>query len=243
MNTLDEAGLFKLIVMKRPAPIPMQIHPGTLTFAALSFGIAGEDLLLRKIFKKRLLQKATGCYIDIGSASPTNGSNTYIFYLMGWRGLCVDANGEMASHWQTMRPEDKFVHAAVGEKKGNGFLFRHKRNPGMHCILDTETAPDGDFIATPERISMVRLEELFTEHVKDGSIQFLTMDIEGGELSALHSNDWRRWRPEVILMECHEFNFHDPYGESSVRYLVDIGYELTAKFGPNVIMCDRELAS
>jgi hypothetical protein len=43
----------------------------------------GEDLILQRIFE----HKQKGFYVDVGDYHPFLFSNTYIFYLRGWRGI------------------------------------------------------------------------------------------------------------------------------------------------------------
>ncbi len=52
----------------------------------LHFSSDGEDYILQKIFSNL----KNGYYIDIGSHHPILHSNTFLFYLNGWRGVCVD---------------------------------------------------------------------------------------------------------------------------------------------------------
>jgi hypothetical protein len=44
-------------------------------------------LILRRIFE----HKQKGFYVDVGAYHPFLFSNTYIFYLRGWRGINIDA--------------------------------------------------------------------------------------------------------------------------------------------------------
>src|SRR5579871_978758 len=147
---------------------------------------------LNNVFKYRIFQRKPGFYVDIGCGSPFDISNTYHFYCMGWRGLCVDANNIWVPSWAALRSEDIFINAAIGENAGKTFLFRHESNRGMARISDTNVAPTSEYLPNPDHLPLVRLDALFAEHVGDKSIQFMTMDIEGAELGALKSNDWTR---------------------------------------------------
>ena len=51
-----------------------------------SFSSDGEDSILDKY----LLNFRKGNYIDIGSNHPILFSNTFLFYLKNWRGICLD---------------------------------------------------------------------------------------------------------------------------------------------------------
>ena len=51
-----------------------------------SFSQFGEDKFMWGFLK----HLKTGFYIDVGSSHPINGNNTYLFYLNGWNGICID---------------------------------------------------------------------------------------------------------------------------------------------------------
>ena len=53
---------------------------------SFSFSNDGEDFALMKYLAKI----KNGNYIDIGSHRPVKISNTFLFYLLGWIGICVD---------------------------------------------------------------------------------------------------------------------------------------------------------
>ena len=178
----------------------MALNLDMLPHAALTFAISGEDMALRKLLKKHVIA-GHGTYVDIGCAAPDSASNTCLFYCLGWSGPCVDANPVAAPYWAAKRPKDKFVCAAVSDQAGEINLFRHKSNLGMHIVTHATIPPSQDFHDNPERIPIRRLDSLFAEHIGERPIQLLSMDIEGSELSALQSNDWDRWRPEVIIIE------------------------------------------
>ncbi|MGE3336046.1 MAG: FkbM family methyltransferase [Rhodospirillaceae bacterium] len=210
-----------------------RLDVAALPHAALYFSIYGEDATLRAFFKRQLRKGQIGTYVDIGAATPFNASNTGFFYACGWRGLCVDANsiyGEAFARW---RPEDVFVCTAVGEADGSAQLYRNVKQPGMTMLAETHPGPDYE---GPEVVPVVRLDKLFAKHIGEKSIQFMSIDVEGAELGVLKSNDWSRWRPEAVLMECHGFAFDAPYAEPEVKFLVDQGYVIHSKIGPSVLM-------
>ena len=151
------------------------------------------------------------------------------------RGLCVDANAELSPNWAKSRPEDIFLASAIGEERGELHLYRHKSNTGMCKISQNSLGPD--FIG-PELVPSARLDVLFESHIGDKTIQFMNIDIEGSELGALRSNDWTRWRPKVILMECNKFTFSNPMEHPTVSFLSERGYEIQEKIGENVLMVE-----
>ena len=51
-----------------------------------SYSQEGEDMVLKRIFDKQ----TKGFYIDVGAHHPKRFSNTYNFYLKGWKGINID---------------------------------------------------------------------------------------------------------------------------------------------------------
>ena len=56
------------------------------------FGQGAEDVLVRKLFPRT---KKDGVYLDIGAYHPFKHSNTAWFWMKGWRGYNIDANGNV----------------------------------------------------------------------------------------------------------------------------------------------------
>jgi len=77
----------------------------------VSWSLEGEDLIASSLL--RAVRKGT--YLDIGCADPLEISNTYLFYLAGWRGVAVDGRVELSSSWANKRPGDVFVPCILGE--------------------------------------------------------------------------------------------------------------------------------
>ena len=229
------AQLMTFIGSNRAPIAPMSINVSQLGFANFYWSTGGEDVAMRQLFKAKIAHKEPGIYVDIGCNRPSFISNTYMFYCLGWSGLGIDAD-DFASEWSLARPKDIFEQVAVGEEAGEAFFFRHTTNHGMHYVSRDE-CPRSPHYEPARRIRVRRLEDLFSQHLKSKQIDFMSLDIEGEELEALKSNDWSRWRPHAVIMEC-EFNFTEPYAAAPVAYLRNLGYELVGKLGANVILKD-----
>lgn len=227
----EAAAALKKISTSRPAQARFEINLATINHAALSYAIGGEDLALRKLLKHHLSEKRT--YVDIGCFTPAAASNTYQFYCLGWSGLCVDANAELAPSWLDIRPRDKFVAAAVSDTEGTTRLNLSPKNAGTHRIADLEPLPDQ--VPGPE-IEKRRLDKLFSEHIGDTPVHLMSMDIEGSEMSALRSNDWSRWRPLWIIIEVVGCDIMNLRSHETLAFLMDLGYRVEAKMHDNVIL-------
>jgi hypothetical protein len=64
-------------------------------------------------------------------------------------------------------------------------------------------------------------------------IDFLSVDVEGHDLSALESNDWSRFRPKFVVVEDEQTDVNK---SEIVRFMKNQGYEVCAQ---NVIILDK----
>jgi len=206
-----------------------------LQYASVHFGLAAEDVAIRQIFKGRIALNKPGRYVDIGCAWPGAISNTFYLYMIGWRGICVDANRALTDDWAKVRPEDAFVWSAVCEGEDQLFWSQHKTNLGASMVQPTREPKSANFIVGAP-VPTVRMDVLLDKYVGDKPIHLLNIDIEGGELSALKSNDWTRWRPQAIVMESHSFTFEAPKADPAISFLYDLGYQLEYKVGAGVVL-------
>jgi FkbM family methyltransferase len=209
-----------------------QLLLGYHSYAA-SFSSAGEDMILRHILGS---DKMRGFYVDVGAFHPTLFSNTYFFYLNGWQGINIEARPGSKKLFDKVRPRDINIEAGISRERGE-----------MTYYFIAEDSPMNSF--SPEflrHISMLEhvrseisvptftLSEIFQQYLPEGqSIDFLNVDVEGHDLEVLESNDWRRFRPRVIVVEDEGLN---PSESRIVQMMKDHGYELCAQ---NVIILDK----
>jgi len=74
------------------------------------FGQWGEDVLIRKLFDRKL---SDGFYLDLGAYHPFTHSNTAYFWIKGWSGINVDANPYTIDLFNKTRPNDQNIWAAI----------------------------------------------------------------------------------------------------------------------------------
>jgi hypothetical protein len=61
-------------------------------------------------------------------------------------------------------------------------------------------------------------------------IDFLSVDVEGFDLQVLRSNDWEKYRPAYILVECmSKESFEEIVSDETYKYLISQGYSFFAK--------------
>lgn len=199
-------------------------------YAYSSFAQAGEDMILDKYFDNR---KEPGFYIDIGANHPYIYSNTYKFYLKGWRGINVDANPGTKRLFDTIRPKDINVEAGVSLIPGQ--LDFYMFDNSVFNTLDKQTAARHckEFsinIREVIKIQTTTLSEILNTHLLPSQkIDFMTIDVEGLDMDVLRSNDWNKYRPEVLVVECVYEDYEDIQKMEAATYLKEFGYTFFAK--------------
>lgn len=101
-----------------------------------------------------------------------------------------------------------------------------------------------NFDKKPETITVraMRLESLLDKYLPKGiSIDFLTVDVEGLDLEVLQSNDWSRYRPEIVVVEHHETFIQNVLNSDIYKSMVGWGYELHGWAKPSLIFQRRDL--
>jgi hypothetical protein len=86
-----------------------------LSSVKASYSQFGEDAVVMAMFRGRC---SPGYYVDVGCFHPTKWSNTYAFYLRGWRGLAIDPNPAVGALWSRLRPCDTFLNFGVSDNPG-----------------------------------------------------------------------------------------------------------------------------
>ena len=200
---------------------------------APSFSSAGEDMILRHILGS---EKMSGFYVDVGAFHPTLFSNTYFFYLNGWRGINVEARPGSKTLFDKVRPRDVNLEVGISRERGEMTYYFIAEDSPMNSFSP-------EFLQQIEMVEAVRskipvstlpLAEVLDRHLPKGqSIDFLTVDVEGHDYEVLESNDWQRFRPRLIVVEDEEL---DPDGSRIVQMMKGHGYELCAQ---NVIILDK----
>jgi len=192
-----------------------------------SFSQEGEDILLQRLFEN----KATGFFIDVGAHHPTRFSNTYLFYLRGWRGINIDAMPGSMQAFDRLRPNDINIECAISDREEELTYFVFNKTALNTFSEEEALRKDGlrNYRIVERRIMKARtLARLLGEHMQDGqAIDFLSVDAEGMDLRVLKSLDWSKHKPHMILAEDLR---SAPGEEGEIKtYLQEKGYELFAR--------------
>lgn len=198
-------------------------------YPSSSFAQVGEDMILDRYFN----EKKSGFYVDIGANHPYVYSNTYKFYLKGWTGINADANPGTKKLFDALRPKDINVETGVSLTPGELDFYTFENS--VFNSMDRQTAEGHckEFsIAVKEviKIKTTTLADILNTHLPPSQkIDFMSIDVEGLDMEVLQSNDWGKYKPEVLVVECVYENYDDIQNMETVKYLKQFGYSFFAK--------------
>ncbi len=169
--------------------------------------------------------QATGTYIDIGGGHPIADNVSFWFYERGWRGIVVEPQPALAVLYKQLRPRDVLVTSVVGSHEGETDFHVVDRLHGFSTTVRQHADKATTFGVTYQtcRVPVTTLAKLCETHGL-GSIDFLKIDVEGGEADVLLGGDWKRFRPKVIVCEAVAPGSGEPAWQDWEPFLVGQGY-------------------
>ena len=169
--------------------------------------------------------QATGTYIDVGAGHPIADNVSFWFYERGWSGVVIEPQPDLADLYKPLRPRDRVVRGLVGRETGEIDFYLVDRLHGFSTTVQHHADKAKAFgvgYATL-RMPVVTLAELCATHGLT-TIDFLKVDVEGGEEDVLRGNDWTRYRPKVIVIEAVAPGSGEPAWQDWEPFLLDQGY-------------------
>ena len=201
-----------------------------------AFSQEGEDMILARVFDSQ----KEGFYVDVGAHHPIRFSNTYYFYLRGWRGINIDAAPGSMTAFRNLRPDDINVEIAVGENPGSldFFIFNEPALNTFDAALAKKREGIEPYrIVETRKVEVRTLAQVLDQYLpSQKSIDFLSVDAEGFDLSVLRSNDWKRFLPKYVLAEDFSGESVEAALQSPIAiFLRSAGYVLFAKTAQTLI--------
>jgi FkbM family methyltransferase len=162
----------------------------------------GEDRWL----ETRLGARREGFYVEVGAYDGVQLSNSYHFEQLGWRGVLVEPDPAKAEQCRRNRPGARTCQcAAVGPEDGDEIVFHQVSGGEVYSTTELSAAHRErldklGFERQALRVPARTLDSIL-EEAPPPAIDFVSIDVEGGELRVLRGFDIRRWRPAVVLVE------------------------------------------
>lgn len=219
---------------------PVQL-PETRDPARVSYAQSMEDILLDRVFRGQV-----GTYMDIGANHPFLESNTYFFYLRGWRGVNVEPIPAQHALFVEHRPGDLNLNVAASDADG-ALVFFEIADPGGltgHSTFSAEVASrhrELGFDVAEYPVPTRTVASLIAEHAI-APPEFLSIDVECHEGAVLRGIPWDSWRPGVLVVESLLPLTHESSHAAWEPTLLDHGYLFATTNGVNRFYLRDDLA-
>lgn len=186
-----------------------------------SYAQFGEDCIIDDFFGRKTKR---GFFVDVGCHHPRKGSNTYLLYKRGWRGVLVDL--EMSKIWacRILRPGDISILAAVSDKAEKVNIYAPREFSVLATIDQASATPESRPIGaiTTQTLTAILDATKFTKQ----PIDLLSIDVEGVDLQVLKGLDFEVYRPKIIVIESWLTKMEDILASEKHLFLKSKGYEL-----------------
>lgn len=198
-------------------------------YASTYYSQEGEDAILTRIFE----HKTQGFYVDVGAHHPRRYSNTYLFYRKGWSGINIEPNPDVVKAFRRERPRDTNLQIGISDHEGT-LTYYLLDEPALNTFnkesAEIVQADYGYKLLGTMDIPVRRLDTVLRAHLPDaGTIDFLSIDVEGFDMAVLKSNDWASFKPTCVLVEALCMSAREAMRSEVSQFMNSAGYDLIAK--------------
>jgi FkbM family methyltransferase len=192
----------------------------------ITYSQSGEDIILRNIFNF----KENGFFIDVGAYNPIILSNTYYFYsIKNWSGINFDACPGSMDLFHQIRSSDINIEAAISDEESELTYYYIDKFSSMNSFSKEFLLNNNayDKVTKEIPIKTERLETLLDKHlIINKKIDFMSVDVEGKDLSVLRSNNWEIYRPKIVIVETKNTCINEIHSTSIAKFMTSVGYEI-----------------
>jgi len=232
---------------------------------SFSFSSDGEDYVL----SKWLDGMEKGIYIDIGAHRPIKGSNTFYFWLKGWRGVLVDPIPGNKITWQLLRSGDLIYNCGVvpREKLGQSFYYYYFKNNSDNSTFDPKRVEflEKNYNRKPtskSKVELITVLDLMSRAEKSfgniDEVHLLNIDTEGFEAEIMNDFLLLGIKPWVVcaedlgrliddkeselglIMKAHNYRLVAKTFLSAIYIRADIIQELPSQILRELTFCNSE---
>ena len=185
-------------------------------------GQIGQDALAYALLK----DKQDGFFVDIGAHDGISLSNSYLFEKLGWRGICIEANPRTFATLQQNRQCNTYNLAIYSKNIGHTNLTISSSDCSVLDTLEVNlTSTHRERMqgyGALEKVSVptATFDEVMQNHPEVSHVDFLSLDVEGGELEVLRGIDFDKHSFGVMTIEHN----HTESKELVRQFLEERGY-------------------
>ncbi len=212
----------------------------------ISYAQNGEDVRIWHAFGPRPEQGDAPAltYVEVGANEPRDMSLTAALYDLGWRGLLIEADPELAERLRLYRSGDVVFNAVAADFTGEVTFYRVPGTGlGTMDPREANVAADRGFHVQAQTIDTRTLDDMLDEFLPGAApIHALSIDVEGAEADVLGGLSLVRHRPWVMCIEAVEPGTSTPSHDAWEHHVIDRDYRMAAFDGINRWYVANEVA-
>jgi FkbM family methyltransferase len=194
----------------------------------------GQD---KFVFEEFFKGQKTGFFLDIGAHDGVTYSNSAYFESVGWDGVAVEPNPSVYSQLNRNRNCQKFNGCIASESGNVNFRQISGYSEMLSGVVETydnrhisrinNEILDKGGSYTDISVPCLNFRDLVSQY-KIERINFLSIDVEGGELEILHNIDFGLVVIDVIAVE-------NNYGNAQIPKIMKVnGFEPIVRIGDEI---------
>lgn len=167
----------------------------------------------------------TGFFVDVGANDPREASQSFHLEQLGWHGVLVEPQPDLAARLRRERSATVFDVACSSPLNAGKTLTLHLA--GIQSSLNPDFYVAGMTRAGAVEVPVMTLDRILEDAAAPRPLDFVSIDVESHEIEVLDGFDLARWRPRLLLIEDLVLNL------SIHRYLTERGYRWIRRTGIN----------
>ncbi|HWL06527.1 MAG TPA: FkbM family methyltransferase [Xanthobacteraceae bacterium] len=189
-----------------------------------------EIPLIREFFR----DIRQGYFVEVGAHDPVKDSQTLHLEQIGWTGILIEPQPDLAHKLHETRRAKVFAVACSSPERAGQTGILHVA--GAFSSFDEQLMVSGARASHAIEVPLATLDEVLSEGGAPVNFDLLSVDVEGHEIEVLRGFDFLYWRPRLILLEDHVV------GLDKHRFLEANDYRLMRRTGLNAWYVPREHA-
>jgi FkbM family methyltransferase len=211
----------------------------------VSYSQSGEDIIADYFFESIGISKPI--YVDIGANQPIKGNNTYLFYLKGSKGICIEPDITLIPSLKSVRSRDIILNIGISTSVASeaDFYYFHGHYNAWNTFSKADADKKSNESGIAYKISKVQLNTVgnILKKYNIEEVNFISLDVEGLDLQILKSIDFNVIRPELICVETIEFSLNNTVNKNDeiTSYMLTKGYRVYADTNLNTLFCRNDI--
>lgn len=165
--------------------------------------------------------RTDGFFVDVGANDPVRHNNTLFFEEQGWSGIAIDPLPGMEERWRRSARKARFFPVAASNTRGTCTLEVVHGKKDWQTMLSGirgSRRPSGEYDAQEVTVRAECVRDILSAE-GIGVVDYLSIDVEGHELSVLEGIDFQHVEFRVITIENNAGGSHR-FGDPRIRQLL-----------------------